>query len=372
MKNSHTQFLLSFSFLLFILFSFIVKATNQTVIKIGMSTALSGPAKKIGTQLHLGSEVYFKKINKNGGINGAQIKLLVADDGYEPKRAVKNTRHLISVENVVALFGAMGTPTSHAVTPILEKLKTPYLMPFSGAEFLHTNPTINIFNIRASYYDEAKVQIRHLVENKKHTKIGFLIQADEFGYVVETGLLKYLSKYNLKPVKVARFLRNTHEITSALKILKDSGATAICLVGTYKPLSEFINTAYEQNYKPDYTSISFASSPDLFANLKYSTDLMVTEVVPNPFQCKSVWCTEFLKDMKNANVTTPNRLHFEGYLNAVFFSLAAQHCPQPLENTCLMAQLDKTFREDQQLNSLFLDKNSINGHVVYRSFFSLK
>ncbi len=372
MKNSHTQFLLSFPLLFFITYSFTAKANNQTVIKLGMSTALTGPAKKIGTQLHLGSEVYFEKINKNGGINGAQIKLLVADDGYEPKKTVTNTRHFISNENVVALFGAMGTPTSHAVTPILEKLKTPYLMPFSGAEFLHTAPTINVFNIRASYYDEAKIQIKYLVEEKKHTKIGFLIQADEFGYVVETGLLKSLSKYNLKPVKVARYLRNTHEITQALEVLKSSGATAISLVGTYKPLSVFINTAYEQGYKPDYTSISFAPSSDLFANLKYSTDLMVTEVVPNPFQCKSVWCTEFLKDMKNANVTTPNRLHFEGYLNAVFFSLAAQHCPQPLENTCLMTQLNKSFREDQQLNSLFLDKNSINGHLVYRSFFSLK
>lgn len=173
MKNSHTQFLLSFSLLFFITYGFTVKANNQTVIKLGMSTALTGPAKKIGTQLHLGSEVYFNKINKNGGINGTQIELLVSDDGYDPKKAVTNTRHFISNEKVVALFGAMGTPTSHAVTPILEKLKTPYLMPFSGAEFLHTDPTINVFNIRASYYNEAKVQIKYLVEKKNTLKSAF-------------------------------------------------------------------------------------------------------------------------------------------------------------------------------------------------------
>lgn len=266
----------------------------------------------------------------------------------------------------------MGTPTSHAVTPTLEKLQTPYLMPFSGAEFLHNTATINVFNIRASYYDEAKVQIQYLVEEKKHKRIGFLIQADEFGYVVETGLLKSLSEYNLKPVKVARYLRNTHDVASALNTLKDSGATAICLVGTYKPLSEFINTAHEQGYKPDYTSISFASSPDLFAKLKYPTDLMVTEVVPNPINCNAFWCVEFLKDMYAAKIFTPNRLHFEGYLNAVIFGLAAQSCAQPLQAECLMTKLNQTFKSNKQLRKLFVHKTDKNKHIVYRSFFSLK
>lgn len=347
-------------------------ATEQPIIKLGMSTALTGPAKEIGYQLYQGSSVYFTKLNKTGGINGAKVQLLVADDGYEPQRAVHNTHHFITNEDVLALFGSMGTPTSHAVSPILEKLQIPYLMPFSGAEFLHTAPTVNVFNIRASYYDEANVQIKHLVEEKKHTKIGFLIQADEFGYVVETGLLKALSQYGLKPVKVARYLRNTHDVAQALKALKDSGATAICLVGTYKPLSEFINTAYQQGFQPDYTSISFASSSDLFANLKYSTNLMVTEVVPNPLTCKSTWCLEFLKDMKDANITTPNRLHFEGYLNAVLFDLAAKRCQQPLHHLCLMTQLKETFNKNEQLNTLFINKKNVNEHSVYRSFFSLK
>jgi ABC-type branched-subunit amino acid transport system substrate-binding protein len=372
MKISHIQIYFKLALWLCSLASYFSSASEPPQIKLGMSTALSGPAKQIGEQLSLGSKTYFNKLNKNGGINGALVNLIVADDSYEPKQAVNNTHNFIQTENVLALFGAMGTPTSHAVSPILEALRIPYLMPFSGAEFLHTNPTINVFNIRASYYDEVKVQIKYLVEEKKHAKIGFLIQADEFGYVVETGLLKSMSEYNLKPIKVARYLRNTHDIGRALKTLKKSGATAICLVGTYKPLSEFINIAYEEGFKPDYTSISFASSPDLFSSLKYPTDLMVTEVVPNPAKCESYWCKEFLSDMKDANILKPSRLHFEGYLNAVIFSLAAKNCESPLKAECLMVQLDKTFSQNKEVHELFtyLEKN--NKHKVYRSLFSLK
>lgn len=90
-------------------------------IKLGMSTALSGPAKDIGSQLHQGSELYFKKVNQAGGIHGQKIELLVADHGYEPKKAIVNTRKFIYSDNVFALFGSMGTPTAHAVNHYWKK-----------------------------------------------------------------------------------------------------------------------------------------------------------------------------------------------------------------------------------------------------------
>lgn len=369
MNNTYLKNYLSVLFFFSFSHSNFAYAENKPAIKLGMSTALTGPAKQIGEQLYLGSNIYFNKLNKNGGINGAHVELIVADDGYEPKRAVSNTRHFIYQDKVDALFGAMGTPTSFAVLPILEQLQIPYLMPYSGAKFLHYQPTINVFNIRASYDDEADEQIKYLVEENNHTRIGFLIQADEFGLVVESGLRESLAKHNLKPVKVARYQRNSNDIKDALKALKASGATAICLVGTYKPLSEFINSAYEQQFMPDYTSISFASSNDLFARLKYPSKLMATEVFPNPNKCNAYWCTEFFKDMAAAQVSTPSRLHFEGYLNAMVFSAAAQRCPQPLQHNCLMQRLNIIFSEDKQINALFINKTDKNKHTVYRSVF---
>ena len=367
MSNIYLKSYLSIGLLLLLFNSHVTYAEKQTTIKLGMSTALTGPAKQIGEQLYQGSNAYFNKINKNGGINGAQVQLIVADDGYEPKRAVSNTRKFIYDDKVDALFGAMGTPTSFAISALLEKLQTPYLMPYSGAKFLHYQPKINVFNLRASYEDEADEQIRYLVEEKKHSRIGLLIQADEFGFVVESGLRKSLARYNLKPVKVARFQRNSIDITHALKTLKASGVTAISLVGTYKPLSEFINRAYEQQFTPDYTSVSFASSPDLFARIKYPSEVMVTEVVPDPDKCNLYWCHEFLKDMAVANITKPNRIHFEGYLNAVVFTAAAQRCTTPLQRECLMQHLNIIFSEQQKIYALFINKTDKNKHIVYRS-----
>lgn len=343
--------------------------TNNKVIKLGMSTALTGPAKNIGQQLHKGSSVYFDKVNNAGGINGAKVLLLVADDHYEPKQTVNNTRQFIYTNKVDALFGAMGTPTSHAIIPLLEQSKIPFLMPFSGASFLREKPSVKAFNLRASYNDEAQEQIKYLVEEHKHTKIGLLIQADEFGLYVESGLREALAKYNLTPVIVARYKRNSQDVESALNTLKLSGVTAICLVGTYEPLSEFINSAQKQGFNPEYTSVSFVPSFDLFDEVNSPSNIMVTEIVPNPLNCNDNFCTEFLADMQASNIKKPSRLHFEGYINAMAFSKAAKNCQFPLQQSCLMNELNSLLVTDTLIQKLFINTENNNKRNVYRSYY---
>lgn len=338
---------------------------NDKVIKLGMSAALSGPAKSIGQQLHQGSSIYFKKINAAGGINGAKVKLLLADDSYEPKHTVNNIRYFIYKEKVDALFGVMGTPTIHATMPLLTQSKTLLLMPFSGARFLHEKSPSNVFNLRASYDDEATEQIKYLVEELKHKKIGIFLQADEFGLYVESGLRKALAKYNLEPVKVTRYQRNSNSTEHALNNLKASGATAICLVGTYQPLAEFINSAQSNNYNPDYTSVSFSASRHLFEKVNANASIMVTEIVPNPMSCDSEFCAEFIKDMQDNAIFSPSRLHFEGYINAMAFSKAARKCQLPLQKKCLLHELNTLALNDPLIKKLFFNSNTKRN--VYRS-----
>jgi len=364
--------LLGYLFKLHLITALFISATSYSSdkiapIKLGMSTALSGPAKEIGSQLYQGSKLYFDKINQSGGINGQLIHLLVADDGYEPKKAVVNTREFIYSEQVFALFGSMGTPTAHAIKPLLEQHDTLYLMPYTGASFLHYQPTVNVFNLRISYLDEAKDQIKYLVEEQKNTQIGFLIQADEFGYAVETDLIKSLENYGIKPIKVARFKRNSDDIKSALEQLSKNNIDAISLVGTYQPLAEFINQAHQKSFIVNYTSVSFSSSNELFKRIKNPVKLMVTEVLPDPSTCQNSWCITFLKDMRNAGIDKPNRLLFEGYLNAVAFTVAAQQCSPPLGEDCLKNKLNSLSSSNKQLTALF-NNNKKQHNTGYRSY----
>ena len=64
-------------------------AAEPTPIRVGMSAALSGPAQSLGTEMRLGIETFFHKINSQGGLNGRHLELIAMDDGYVPQAAVR-------------------------------------------------------------------------------------------------------------------------------------------------------------------------------------------------------------------------------------------------------------------------------------------
>ena len=140
--------------------------TDDTIL-LGQSAAFGGPAAALGKSMRDGAMVYFDRINAQGGVHGRKIKLVSLDDGYEPERAIANTRKLIDEEKVFALFGYVGTPTSYAVVPILTEAKIPFFGPFTGAEGLRDPVNRYIFNIRASYFDETERLVDWMVSDRK-------------------------------------------------------------------------------------------------------------------------------------------------------------------------------------------------------------
>ncbi len=109
--------------------------TDHSIV-IGQSVVLSGPSAELGQEMRDGAKAYFDYVNSQGGVNGRKIELKTLDDGYEPARAVENTKKLISQENVFALFGYVGTPTSKAALPVFTESKVPFFGAFTGAELL--------------------------------------------------------------------------------------------------------------------------------------------------------------------------------------------------------------------------------------------
>ena len=75
----------------------------------------------------------FQEVNLAGGVHGRTLELTSLDDAYEPEAAIANTEKLIDTEQVFALIGAVGTPTSRSAVPVATAAKVPYIAPFTGA-----------------------------------------------------------------------------------------------------------------------------------------------------------------------------------------------------------------------------------------------
>jgi ABC-type branched-subunit amino acid transport system substrate-binding protein len=296
------------------------QGVSGNTITIGMANALTGPASALGTGMKNGALAYFKKINAKGGVNGRSIRVISYDDGYEPKQTVEATNKLVYEDKVFALFGYVGTPTSTAIMPVINKEKMIYWGPFTGAEFLRNPVNQNIFNVRGSYFDEAETQVKYLTEKLGKKKIGVFIQNDAYGLAVKGGVVKALKSRNMDLAGEGTFERNTEQIDAGLAALKATNPDAVIMVGTYKAMAAFIKKAKAQGFNPLFLNVSFVGTAALIRELAGAGEgVVITQVMPSPYDTSLPIIKQYQADMKAAGYGELDYTDLEGYIDAVVF-----------------------------------------------------
>lgn len=262
----------------------------DSAIKIGMSTALSGPAKALGESMQAGILSSFNRVNAEGGIAGKKLQLIALDDGYEPERTVPNMWRLIKEEEVISVLGNVGTPTAIVAVPIANEAKVPFVGAFTGAGVLRKTPPDRwIVNYRASYAEETAAMVASLIEKAgmKPEEIAFFTQRDGYGDAGFYGGLAALKSHGLKnPNLVAhgRYERNTIAVEGGFTDIMQASTPpkAIIMVGAYKPCAAFIKLAKEFGYDGLFLNVSFVGSIPLAESLEsYGEGVIITQVVPH-------------------------------------------------------------------------------------------
>jgi len=291
-------------------------------IVVGQSAALTGPASMLGTEMARGMNAYFNQVNSRGGVNGHLIKLITLDDGYEPDRTVKNTRILINDDKVVALIGYVGTPTSVAVLPTVEAADIPFIGAYTGAESLRNGKHENVFNIRASYNDEALRIAKEIDGMGLHT-MGIVYQKDAFGDAGLSAMKAALAKYpDIKVVWTETVERNSMDVAAAISKITTAGhVDSVFIVSAYKTESELITKARSAGYLGIFTTLSFVGTEPL-AQLAGAAarGVVVPAVMPSPHSEPILLSTEYRRDL-SAGVAKPTYSYasMEGYVAARVF-----------------------------------------------------
>ncbi len=259
------------------------QGVSSSTILIGQSAAQSGPAQELGKEMRAGAEAYFEAINKAGGINGRKIKLISLDDGYEPDKAVANTRKLINDEKVLALFGYVGTPTSNAALPVFTDAKVPFIGAFTGAQSLRDPFNRYIFNVRASYFDETEDIVGHLVQ-QGIKKIAVFYQNDAYGKAGLAGVERAMKKRMLEIVATGTVERNTVDVAAAVGTLAKSKSDAIIMVSAYKSCAAFIKAMKLAGGLQQFWNVSFVGSKALSRELgEDGRGVQISQVMPFPW-----------------------------------------------------------------------------------------
>jgi len=269
-----------------------VRGVTNTEVRFGMSAPFTGAAKELGNQMKLGLETAFNLANDAGGIDGRQVKLVIADDGYEPSRTADTMKQLFDKQQVFGFVGNVGTPTAVVALPYALQRHALFFGAFTGADLLRREPPDRyVFNYRASYAEETEavvnylVKMRHLLPNQ----IAVFAQHDAFGDAGFAGVAKAIRTLRGDDSGILRldYERNTVDVDNAIATLRAHKAPikAIVMVAAYRAAAKFIEKTRDLYPAMIYTNVSFVGSTALANELmllgpRFANGVIVTQVVP--------------------------------------------------------------------------------------------
>ena len=158
---------------------------GDTEILIGSSAVLTGPLGPQTTEYTVGSNLCFDAVNASGGIYGRKLVYKPVDDGFDVKRTVENTRKMLLEDRVFLVYNSTGTANTAAILPLVTENKTVIFGPVTGATTFRDNYNRYLFNVRASYANEAqRIVQQQLVVGI--TRLAMVYQDDGFGNALMT------------------------------------------------------------------------------------------------------------------------------------------------------------------------------------------
>ena len=317
--------------------------SGQRVL-FGQSAAFSGPAQELGLGMQRGVEAAFGEANDRGGVHGRMLEMVSLDDAYEPEAAVVNTLQLIEQEQVFALIGAVGTPTSRSAMPVAAEADVPYIAPFTGAGFLRDPVWGNVVNMRASYGQETEEMVARLTGDLGIERIAVMYQDDSFGRDGYQGVRLALERRGMEPVAIGLYPRNTAAVKTALLDLRQGDPQAVIMIGAYQPVATLINWAKHTGMDAVFLTVSFVGSNALAEALGATgAGVVVTQVVPFPTDDSLPVVAAYLNALSIYSPdAVPGFVSLEGYLAGRLAIEGLERCGVELSRTCFLDSLRST------------------------------
>jgi branched-chain amino acid transport system substrate-binding protein len=331
-----------------------VRGVTDQEIRFGMAAPLSGSAKELGRQMKLGIDTAFNRVNEAGGVEGRMLKLIAADDGYEPTRTADAMKQLYEKDQVFGIIGNVGTPTAVVAVPYALERRMLFFGAFTGANVLrHDPPDRYVFNYRASYAEETDATVRYLVKLRRIPvrQIAVFAQQDTYGDSGFAGVAKAVRTLGVSDSTIVRlnYKRNTVDVDDAVNQLKlqKPPIKAVVMVATYRAAAKFIEKTHDLFPGMLYTNVSFVGSTALADELmllgpRYATGVIVTQVVPAVSGYSSV-----VLEYKNALAKyfageSPDYVSLEGYVAANVLIKGLQRAGPQLDTEKLIDVLENT------------------------------
>jgi branched-chain amino acid transport system substrate-binding protein len=215
-------------------------------IKIGITTILSGPMADRGQQEQYGAQIALDRINQGGGVLGRPLEAFYADNACKPDIGVPATRRLLDEVHVPVVIGALCTPVTHAIMPVMEQAKVPLVIATSaGQDFVDASGAGGNDFVFKTIPSEVDIMrgLAHWLKSKDIKSIAVIADDGEFQHANAVAIVKAAKDAGITVTADETIPKDTKDFAPILE--KAKGGSPAELVAILGPSTAGFFKAYE-------------------------------------------------------------------------------------------------------------------------------
>ena len=319
-----------------------VRGVSATEIVLGTHQDLSGPLVAWGEGVRNGSIMGVEEINAKGGIHGRRLRLVVEDNGYDPRKAVLATRKLLGRDRIFAMVSPLGSPTSLASMPLVLRRGVLHLFPFSAARGVFEPLHPLKFSTFTPYYDTIGAGLRYVMKKHKVKKVGIIYQDDDFGTEVYKGTVAMLKARGLTPVSVTSYKRGATDFTTQVARMRADGADVIAMGTAIRETAGVARAVQAFGWKVQMVCTQACYTPETAilggkaAHGVYGVSALDVPYIDSRNRSIRAWYRRYTKRFNKA----PNLQALAGYVNMRFLAVALEAVGPDLTQQKLAAMFE--------------------------------
>ena len=243
-------------------------------VRIGVTTILSGQYADRGQSEQYGVELALQRINEAGGALGRPVEAFYGDNAADPQIGIAATKELIEEQHVPVLLGALATPVTHAIMPIVAEAKVPLVIDISaGQDFVDASGVGGndyAFKTIPSDRDIAIALMDWLKAQGVHS-VAIVSDDNPFNHVNAVSMEKAASADDIKVVGNETIAKDTKDLAPLLARLKALAPDRVVTLLSTSTAPFF--RAYEQSGwsvpitgRIDYAAATAAVSPQFLTS----------------------------------------------------------------------------------------------------------
>jgi branched-chain amino acid transport system substrate-binding protein len=223
-------------------------------IKIGISLPLTGNFSEPGTAAMRGYKIWQQLINKQGGLLGRKVQVIIRDDASNQNTIVADYTRLITEDKVDLLLGTFSSLLNLPASAVAERFKMVYVEPAGGSPRMFNRGFEYLFFAQQATAphqgDLFSAWVKKLPASKRPQTAAYPSQDDPFAAPVIAGIRAKLEAAGIRTVYSKVYAPDTTDFDTIAAGIKSSGADLVAEGAVFDDGVGIIRSFKKLGYNP--------------------------------------------------------------------------------------------------------------------------